>query len=297
MTDRVQRMDRTGLRLVTPNFRSGAEEVDFGDFLSSAPGLEDIDLSRARSVVDEAMRRFDDPPASDAWLAPRLHAAIRLTRREAADRGVWRYLCLVWAPDYIRWRWSENGLDAAGDGASPAALERFIGSDTKNALGRLWWNAELIRNGDDYSPVPVAFKYQDIANNFMRMDLSSHRPTAQAFVRVIDELPAGVAHGDSANALAKAANAAATTMCFDIVAPDELPDDHQRAIWRAEVTEFDPLRYVDQLPVGPDDGEVPTGSVEQMHLLLRELLAEAPRRDRAKRQAIEDRISDESFSA
>lgn len=80
----------------------------------------EIGLGPLRAVVAHAMRRLA-PEASDAWLAPRMHATVRLTRREAADLRAWHDRAAVALPDYVRWRWR----DPAEPGA-PAAIGRFV---------------------------------------------------------------------------------------------------------------------------------------------------------------------------
>lgn len=79
--------------------------------LETAPRIRRIALDREVKlapidvVVDEAMRRFaNHPPKSDAWLGPRLHAALRLTSREATDHGMWAWLHVLALPNYVRWR-------------------------------------------------------------------------------------------------------------------------------------------------------------------------------------------------
>lgn len=69
-------------------------------------GESRAELAPVRDLIDDAMYKFRDdrPTNADAWLAPRLHAALRLTRREAADRRIWNYLALGVAPDYVVWR-------------------------------------------------------------------------------------------------------------------------------------------------------------------------------------------------
>ena len=47
-------------------------------------------------------------------------------------------------------------------------LNRFTGNDVNQALSRLWWAAELIRDGDDYSLVEVVL--------FWAMSYSHHAP-------------------------------------------------------------------------------------------------------------------------
>src|SRR5690348_3937505 len=103
------KLRHAGLAKVTPAFRQGNAQVDFSEFQEDFPRA--VRLDALNEVVNATMSRHPDAPTkdeersrADAWLAPRLHAALRLTRREAADRGVWNYLALVQLDDYVRWR-------------------------------------------------------------------------------------------------------------------------------------------------------------------------------------------------
>jgi hypothetical protein len=238
-----------------------------------------IDLSAVSLVLDEAMRRFprEDRQASDAWLGPRFHAALRLTRREAARRGIWRYLGVVAFPDYIRWRWPREK-----DGVSePPALERFIGPDYKHALARLWWMSELFRNGADYASATHALGNQDVANNLFRMDIAHHRPVALGAVKVLRlGESGGGAVGREANALAKAVNIAAGTLSIDLIAPDVALDESAREGWASESASYDPEDFYDDLPAGPDDPTVSSDALDAMAAVMSELLKTAPVRGR-----------------
>lgn len=261
---------------LTPAFRLGTSDLDFAPFLGQIPGGREHRMDRVRLVLNEGMQRFaqTDAASSDAWVGPRLHAALRLSRREAAVGGIWRFAGL-WAADYVRWRFGPpagvNDVDKA------ANVERFIGEDNKHALARLWWMAELFRNGKDYGSSVAALTNQDITNNLFRARLAHHRPTALAAVEVLQRSEDGKSGlGREANALAKAANAAASTLVFDCVAIDPAPDLESREGWENDRDDYDPFTYFDALPEGPDDGEVPRESIDQMKVLLTELFAEAP---------------------
>jgi hypothetical protein len=266
----------TAVRL-TPAFRLGAVDLDVTPYLGAMPGGRKHRLEPIRVVLDEAMRLFpqSDAAASDAWIGPRLHAALRLSRREAGTRGIWRFLGL-WAADYVRWRWGpqagEDDVDRAAKG------ERFIGADYKQALARLWWMAELFRDGKDYSTAALAMTNQDIINNLFRARLAHHRPTALAALQVLPRSQDGksIPGGREANALSKAANAAASTLVLDVVATDPAPDLASRARWESDRDNHDPLTCFVELPEGPDDGEVPQDALDAMHVVLAELFAEAP---------------------
>ena len=264
-------LDHNATRLLTPGFRGGLEAPDFGEYEQDIQLGHPVDLDAVRSVIDEVMSRFSrrQVTEADVWLAPRLHHALRLTRREAANRGIWRWLAVVFAADYVRWRWGSPG-GSPGHPDVAAQLERFDGADYKHALARLWWMAELFRNGPDYGPVAIALGNQDIPNYLFRLDVAHHRPTVQAAVRVLDGRS-----GREANALAKAVNAAASTLALDVIGLD-VPLDAEASLAWIKGEDVDPGRYFDRMPPGPEDPPVAAEAVDAMVMLLEEFFAEAP---------------------
>ena len=94
-----------------------------------------VSLEPLKAVLEVARKRYPTKPSeSDGWLAPRVHATLRLTRREAADRRLWAYLNVAAFPDHVRWRWLDPD-----DQNTPVPIERFLGEDSTNQIGRLWW--------------------------------------------------------------------------------------------------------------------------------------------------------------
>lgn len=266
---------------LTPTFRLGTADLDVADQLVDVRGLREHRLEPVRVFLDEAMRRYSPANAasSDSWLGPRLHAALRLSRREAGNRDVWRFLG-VWAADFVRWRFGPAADEEDVDRA--AKTERFLGPTSKHALARLWWMAEVFRDGNNYSTAALALTNQDIVNNLFRMSISNHRPTALAALAVLPASEDGMSlpDGRRANALAKATNAAASTLLLDLIGPDAELDVSSRRQWENVRADFDPRIYFDDLPEGPDDGETPPESIDQMKILLTQLLNEAPIRGR-----------------
>ncbi|MHC6214329.1 DUF6339 family protein [Rhodococcus ruber] len=265
----LRQADAAVHRRITPAFREGVEAIDLLPYESELATGRTVEISTMIELLDATMARF--PPnqlaRSDSWLGPRLHAALRLTRAEAANPGVWTWLGLGHAAKYIRWRWAPQ--------RDPS---RFAGPYYLHGLGRLWWMAELFRNGADYTPAQAALCNGDIAQNFLRMDIAHHRPTCQAFMRVPSRRhPDKPLSGREANALAKAANCAATTLVYEAIGPDLPLDPEARREWiRMEVDVGDLL---DGLPAGPDDPEVPEEAIGAITALLTDVFAEAPIRD------------------
>ncbi|MFE2039496.1 DUF6339 family protein [Streptomyces sp. NPDC059477] len=229
-----------------------------------------------RSLVDDAMFAFrDNRTGADAWLAPRLHATLRLTRREAADKRRWNHLALAVAPDYVAWRHLSEPTAKKPEKSIPA--ERFRGPADRQCFSRLWWAAELYRNGPDYGPAEAACGNQDLIHTVLRMDLIDHRPTAQALVRLLTSGKAG--KGREMNGLSIAINAAGATLIYDVLAPDEPRDPARLRDWIAEAGSAPPVgRHA--LPTGPDEDPVPEGSVAALTDYFAELFETAPIRGR-----------------
>jgi hypothetical protein len=229
-----------------------------------------------RSLVEDAMFAFhDDRARADAWLAPRLHATLRLTRREAADKRLWTHLALAVAPDYVAWRHLSGPTTARPERRIPS--ERFQGPADRQCFSRLWWAAELFRNGPDYEPVEVACGNQDLIHTVLRQDLIDHRPTAQALVRLVKT--GKITTGREINGLSVAINAAGATLIYDILAPDEPRDPARLRHWIAEAETAPPVsRHV--LPEGPEEDPVPEESVAALVDYFTDLFETAPVRGR-----------------
>lgn len=229
-----------------------------------------------RSLVEDAMFAFqDDRTRVDAWLAPRLHATLRLTRREAADKRLWNHLALAVAPDYVIWRHlSEPTVNKP---ERRIAAERFRGPADRQCFSRLWWAAELFRNGSDYEPVEVACGNQDLIHTVLRSELIDHRPTAQALVRLLKS--GRISGGREVNGLSVAINAAGATLIYDVLAPDQPRDPARLRDWIAEAESAPPVER-HELPSGPDEDLAPEESVAALTGYFAELFETAPVRGR-----------------
>ncbi|MGW7487067.1 DUF6339 family protein [Streptomyces sp. NPDC054786] len=225
-----------------------------------------------RELVDDTMRLHTESGRThaDAWLAPRLHSTLRLTRAEAADSALWNFVAMVVAPDYVVWRHLSKGDGTKGPAVT---ADRFCGPHYKHAFARLWWAAELFRDGEDYRPAVTACRNQDILNTVLRLDVIDHRPSARAVTRLLEEK--SVRTGREVNALATAINTAASTLMYDVLAPDEGADTEALRHWIDECDLAPPVPR-DALPDGPNDGDVPRGAVDVMTKQFEKLFAEAP---------------------
>jgi hypothetical protein len=272
--------DAAAVRHLTPGVLRGEEIPPPRAVDAAATPLSAEERWRTASVrelVDEAMRRCADTPTSaDAWMAPRLHATLRMTRAEAADSHLWNHLALRVAPDYVVWRHWPTRRPKEG----PPAVNRsaFVGPAHKQAFSRLWWAAEQFRDGKNYGPVEVGCGNQDVLNSVLRFEVIRHRPTMLAFLRLLED---GTIHtGREVNGCIKAINTAGSTLLYEVMAPDDPRSDEALREWIDEAGEF-PVPY-DRLPEGPDDGEAPEKSVDVLYDLFADLYRDAPIRGREK---------------
>ncbi|MFK0099296.1 DUF6339 family protein [Streptomyces sp. NPDC091040] len=288
MTDRPSHLpgrlallaDLNAAHYITEGLLTGKEDVPavaLNKVTEPLPGNEARgELQPVRDLVDDAMHVFggEKVTAADAWLAPRLHATLRLTRREAADRRLWNYLALGVAPDYVVWRHTTEPRKGEVPKVAPT---RFRGAAYTQAFARLWWAAELFRNGSDYGPVAKVCAHQDMLNTALRLAAIDHRPTAQALVNLIDR--GTVRTGREINALLQAVNASAATIMYDVMAPDAERDGRPLAQWIAGA-EWAPAVPRRALPEGPDEERAPEESVAALAEHFAELFADAPVRGR-----------------
>ncbi|MFD9303077.1 DUF6339 family protein [Streptomyces sp. NPDC060048] len=261
--------------------RKASEELAYACRWRTAP---------VRDLVDQAMSRYDgNRTAADGWLAPRLHATLRMTRAEAADNRLWNHLAMLVAPDYVAWRHRRSDTDA---GRGAATVTRFSGPHYTQAFSRLWWAAELFRDGADYRPVEFACRLQDILQTTMRLDVIDHRPTAQAILKVLEQrVSAGARRpGDQVNALSAAVNAAGSTLVYEVLAPDAGPEIDALRDWIDESEQAAAVPW-ERLPEGPEDGTVRRASVDALVPIFDRLLAEAPLRDRETGKEPEEPVS------
>lgn len=267
--------DRSAGLFLTEGFLAGQEDVksiQLNQVAEPLPEERRFIWARVRDLVEDAMYEFDENrTGADAWLAPRLHATLRLTRVEAAESGLWNYLALGVAPDYAHWRHTRSGSRRTE--LAPIPADRFKGSHYKQAFARLWWAAELFRDGPDYRPVVTACGNQEMLNTALRLEVMDHRPTAQAVIRLLAD---GVVRTSrEANALLTAINSAASTLFLDALAPDVERDPGAVRAWVDGAEDAMPVsrRVVSE---GPDEDRAPEESVKVLVEQFRELFAEAP---------------------
>jgi hypothetical protein len=180
---KLLRLTNDGQRLATPDLASGeTEQWGEATWLDVVAAFSrDVALGPLHKALDGISKRFEPfDTAIDGALAPELHRALRLTRREAADLGLWRFLTVVARPDFVRHRWEYNSW--------AQMRARFLRGGTRpdsNALCRLWWIAELTQSENDYSLTERVLRSQSLANAIFVRSLSFYRPAIAAIVEVL----------------------------------------------------------------------------------------------------------------
>ncbi|MEE6211097.1 DUF6339 family protein [Salarchaeum sp. III] len=191
MTTEIYHLNSAAQPLVDNAVLSGERTLTESDV---RPYLNPIGKAVDLTPIDDRIQEIRDDDSIDphdseidAELAPTLHRTLDLTRYEAADAGLWHYLCLVRFPDFVHYRW-----DHVFDPESPGNMEeKFLkaGSDIySNALHRLWWAAELTyETGDtddpadrDYSRTKKVLEFQELANDILDHDFARYIPVTHA---------------------------------------------------------------------------------------------------------------------
>lgn len=260
---KLKRLKPQARRLVPTESYASAGSALVEKYIESAPRV--IDVSPLLAILDAGINKYKDSPidSSDGWFAPRVHAALRLFRSEAANLEYWEYLsiCVPEVREYVLWRWgSSDGLPTRN---------RILGSDRRHALARLWWTAELTRNGPDYEPTVAAFdaRSQDFVNYLTDTDAFHNRAAALAFIDYFSKRRKDQGmKAKQAVELAKALNHVLTTVVLDSLAPDDGGDMDAYSRWVGG--HVDETLMIERLPEGPKEPLVPEDQIAAVGELL-----------------------------
>lgn len=188
--NRLYNLELTGRRLVTPELATGelpahAREA-WIDHARALPRL--IELDQLDAELERLLREV--PPHStqlDARAAPVIHRALPITRREAADPGLFRFLAVVHCPQFVRHRFEFQSWEAMRARFWRAGLRH-----DSNTFSRLWWIAELTAEGGDYSLTERAFASQSLAIPVFVRQFAHYRPAAIACIEAFEQQPGGI---------------------------------------------------------------------------------------------------------
>jgi hypothetical protein len=173
----LHRLKPSVLAVLTSDFLAGGQTPDLKPYLE--PMEEEFDAEALKALFEAAMALERTKTETDAWLSPRFHYLFRLSRRTAGDRGVWAWLAMTICRPYVMWRFASDGQMKAW---------RYYGDLLRNAVSRLWWGAEMVRNGPSYEDVPRVFGRVRTAEFALELSYSRYRPAAIAFTRVAEGL-------------------------------------------------------------------------------------------------------------
>jgi uncharacterized protein DUF6339 len=166
-----------------PDVRSGRAEAALEDYQVILDEAMSVDTELLTGLLEYALDlEMEKDGELDQWLAPRVHFALRLPRRIAGDRGFWTWLTLKIGMRYTLHRW--------GSGEN-VTMYRYTGDFKRNALSRLWWFAEMARNGPSYADVQNVLRDASTAQYAMELKYSMYRPAVIAFGRVAAERTLG----------------------------------------------------------------------------------------------------------
>jgi hypothetical protein len=180
----------------------------------------------------------------DRWLAPRLHSLLRVPRRIASQRRFWAWIAMKYGAAYVFQRFGDDGI---------APSWRFTGDLLRNAVSRLWWAAELLRDGSSYSAVDLGLRRVRTAQFALELKYSWLRPAAVGFVSIAED-PSDRLTDNEMKALSVRANVYLPLMPLEAIclsATADVPDD---VWWGSAPTKTDLLSS--KPPAGPNDGVV-----------------------------------------
>lgn len=241
------------------------------DIVDELVGPEDIEVSVDTDLVKGLLRaglerEWDNSPRDeyrlDRWLASRLHAAVRVPRRIASDRRFWAWLAMTYGAEYVHSRFQESGVVSAW---------RFTGELLRNALSRLWWAAELVRDGRSYKDVDRCLSRVRVAQFALELKYSWYRPAAIAFVRVATDATNRLGE-DDLKALSTRANAYLPLAPLEAIGFDNSFDRPDWQWWLGKTTLADLCS--DEPPVGPEDGQASTEAIDLLSAWYSEILTE-----------------------
>lgn len=187
---RLRGLGSTGRSLVTCELASGQlhrhPEQAWRDHVVSIDA--DLDLDEFDRAIDTIVATTEAyTPAVDRLAAAAVHRSLKLTRREAVDAALWRFLTVVHRPEFVRHRWEFLSWASMRD--------RFwqVGSrHDSNVFSRLWWIAELTVINGDYALTERALASQAVAIGVFARSFAQYKPAALACVEALEGQPTWV---------------------------------------------------------------------------------------------------------
>lgn len=134
------------------------------------------DLEGLRQELNEVTNDNEEFSTEiDVAAAEPIREYLDMSRHQAANDGLWHWLAVSEFPDFVYYRWRESG-DITG---------KFLEGGTdiySNAIHRLWWGAELTRDGTDYDRTERMFSQGELANDVLDRWFARYDPAAKVVV-------------------------------------------------------------------------------------------------------------------
>jgi hypothetical protein len=164
---------RDALKAKVPKSRDEAtrllSDLEKLSFVGTTQLTIEVNFGKISEILAQAIAKLPDNSKNATFAAADTHASTALHqylisvgfgRQLAGDEGLWAWLNLH-VPDWGLARWQ-------GSAGREGGFEPWFGNSSSNALGRLFWASELMRNGADYGPVRGAFLQQNVVNEIER---------------------------------------------------------------------------------------------------------------------------------
>ena len=192
-----------GRNLTDEEIESAREEIDFDldpdDYdieglrqkLDAIRGDERVEFADGTVINGSEYERGD--ASIDAAVAGEVRKHLNLTREQAAHDGVWRYLAVVEFPKFVRYRWPYP--DPKSNRSFDSAKAKYLKHSRdlyEQAFVRLWWIAELTRDGDDYNLTRVALSKQELANDVFDRGFARYPEAVRATVEELADANSNV---------------------------------------------------------------------------------------------------------
>lgn len=205
----------------------------------------------------------------ERWLAPRIHSTIRVPRRLAGDTRFWAWIAMRFGSTYIHKRFANK------DGI--VVPMRYVGGDFRNGISRLWWCAELLRSGGDYSHVDLALKRVWWAEYVLELEYSWYKPAAIAFSQIFAETKPSI-NSEEVKELSKLTNAYLPLTPLEAIGFEDPTTDRDRDWLNPASLPTEEGLFSDKPPSGPLDGEVSDEAIARVRDWLETHLADFRKR-------------------
>jgi hypothetical protein len=237
------------------------------------PIAQTFDDKLLGDLQDSALELYsgnDDKSHSeiDAYLAPRLHASLRLPRALAARDDLWSWIASVPLRGFVDHRWPINP-------ERPSAW-RFVNSNLlRNGAARLWWAAEMLRDGPDYklavNPLKQVYAFQFVSE----LKYSWHKECSRAFARVFLDSKLSA---DDTKELSKRLNVYLKSRVLELSDYDDpLSVSSKDTVWLNHQPKLSEVTCSIGELVGPNDGFSRQALEEELYTWLTDIAKKIPK--------------------